>query len=83
MLFIFSNFVFFIFRFDGVKRKIERKYDEIERALIEEFVNEQSVGNLKRMQEIAAVLSDFKNYTHCIDAFIEQSQEVGAFYFTK
>ncbi|XP_045471199.1 exocyst complex component 5 [Harmonia axyridis] len=62
-------------KFDGVKRKIERKYDEIERALIEEFVNEQKVGNLKRMQEIAAVLSDFKNYTHCIDAFIEQSQE--------
>ncbi|KAL3287234.1 hypothetical protein HHI36_001711 [Cryptolaemus montrouzieri] len=62
-------------KFGGVRRKIERKYDEIERALIEEFVNEQRQGNFKRMQEIAEVLSDFKNYTHCIDAFIEQSQE--------
>lgn len=62
-------------KFEGVKRKIERKYDEIERALIEEFVTSQRHGNLARMQEIAEVLSQFKNYSHCIDAFIEQSQE--------
>lgn len=61
-------------KFEHVKTKIERKYDETERALIENFLQAQKKEDLKRMKEIATVLSHFKGYSQCIDAFIEQSQ---------
>lgn len=64
------------YRFDSVKRKIERKYCDIEKALIEEFVNVMSNEDLKRMREIAVVLSQFKGYSQCVDAYIDQSQIV-------
>lgn len=63
-------------KYDAVKRKIERKYDETERALIEQFVMAQRKEDLNRMKEIADVLSQFKGYSQCVDAFIEQSQSV-------
>lgn len=63
-------------KYDAVKRKIEQKYDETERALIEEFVMAQRKEDLGRMKEIADVLSQFKGYSQCVDAFIEQSQSV-------
>lgn len=59
-----------------MKRKIERKYDETERALIEQFAYSQRKEDMKRMKEIADVLSQFKSYSQCVDAFIEQSQSV-------
>lgn len=61
-------------KFDEVKRKINAKYDEIERILIEEFVKAQCADSLSKMSDIARVLSHFKGYSQCIDAFIEQSQ---------
>lgn len=61
-------------KFLTVNKRIEKKYDEIERALIEEFATKQRRDDLKRMKEIANVLSQFKGYSQCIDAYIEQSQ---------
>lgn len=64
------------FRFEDAKKKIAVKYDEIERALIEEFVEAHRKDDVGRMKEIAAILSHFKGYTQCVDAFIEHSQSV-------
>uniref|UniRef100_A0A1B6KSQ6 Exocyst complex component 5 n=1 Tax=Graphocephala atropunctata TaxID=36148 RepID=A0A1B6KSQ6_9HEMI len=61
-------------KFEEAKKKIAVKYDEIERALIEEFVEAHRKYDVTRMQEIAAILSHFKGYTQCVDAFIEHSQ---------
>lgn len=63
-------------RFEEAKKKIAVKYDEVERALIEEFVEAHSRYDVNRMKEIAAILSHFKGYTQCVDAFIETSQSV-------
>lgn len=65
-------------KFEHAKKKISIKYDEIERNLIEEFVQSHSREDAVRMKELAAVLSQFKGYSQCIDAFIEQSQ-MGSF----
>ncbi|RZF42188.1 hypothetical protein LSTR_LSTR004337 [Laodelphax striatellus] len=64
-------------KFEEPKKKIAAKYDEIERALIEEFVEAHKLQNVSRMKEIANILSNFKNYSQCVNAFIEESQ--GAF----
>lgn len=61
-------------KFGEAKKKIEAKYDEIERNLIEEFATAQKHGNIERMKSIASILSQFKGYSQCIDAYIEQSQ---------
>jgi len=63
-------------RFEKAKKKIGTKYDEIERSLIEEFVKAHRSDDKGRMKEIATILSHFKGYPQCIDAFIEQSQMV-------
>ncbi|KAJ9578780.1 hypothetical protein L9F63_004988 [Diploptera punctata] len=65
-------------KFEIAKKKIASKYDEIERSLIEEFVKAHRSNDKGRMKEIASILSHFKGYPQCIDAFIEQSQ-MGAF----
>ncbi|KAK2584986.1 hypothetical protein KPH14_008517 [Odynerus spinipes] len=65
-------------KFDHAKKKISIKYDEIERNLIEEFVQAHNREDAIRMKELASVLSQFKGYSQCIDAFIEQSQ-MGSF----
>lgn len=65
-------------KFEKAKKKIATKYDEIERSLIEEFVKAHRSDDKARMKEIATILSHFKGYPQCIDAFIEQSQ-MGAF----
>lgn len=59
-----------------MKQSIGRKYDETEKALIEEFSHAQSKDDFKRMKEIANVLSQFKGYPQCVDAYIEKSQAV-------
>lgn len=56
--------------------KIIKKYDEIERLLIDEFIRNHSLKNINRMKEIAAILTHFKGYSQCVDAFIEESQAV-------
>jgi len=56
------------------KRKIEKKYDEVERRLIEEFATAQKSEDIERMKTLAQILSQFKGYTQCVDAYIEQSQ---------
>ncbi|CAG9859830.1 unnamed protein product [Phyllotreta striolata] len=61
-------------KFESIKRKIERKYSDIEKALIEEFVGAMDNENLTRMKEIALVLSQFKGYSQCVDAYIDHSQ---------
>lgn len=61
-------------KFDKAREKIAAKYDQIERELIEEFVAAQRTDDKTRMKEIATILSHFKGYSQCIDAFIEQSQ---------
>lgn len=63
-------------RFEKAKKKIATKYDEIERSLIEEFVKAHRSDDKGRMKEIATILSHFKGYPQCVDAFIEQSQMV-------
>src|SRR5699024_9739160 len=60
-----------------------RKYDETERALIEEFANAQRKEDFKRMKEVANVLSQFKGYPQCVDVYIERSQAVRRFFFVK
>ncbi|KAG1662389.1 Exocyst complex component 5 [Nymphon striatum] len=62
-------------KFDKARVKIAKKYDEIERALIEDFVGAQLSDDRTRMAEIASILSHFKGYSQCVDAFIEQSQK--------
>lgn len=59
-------------KFAEAKKKIAIKYDEIERALIEEFVKAHRIMDLNRMREIASILSHFKGYAQCVDAYIEQ-----------
>ena len=61
-------------KFDHAKKKISSKYHEIERNLIEEFVRAQNSEDAARMKKLASILSHFKGYSQCVDAFIEQSQ---------
>ncbi|XP_033227163.1 exocyst complex component 5 isoform X2 [Belonocnema kinseyi] len=61
-------------KFDHAKKKISTKYHEIERNLIEEFVRAQNSEDATRMKKLASILSQFKGYSQCVDAFIEQSQ---------
>ena len=65
-------------KFEHAKKKIGIKYDEIERNLIEEFVRAHNREDAPRMRELASTLANFKGYSQCIDAFIEQSQ-MGSF----
>lgn len=60
--------------------KINKKYDEIECLLIGEFNQNHSRKNITRMKEIAAILTHFKGYSQCVDAFIEYSQAVPIYY---
>jgi hypothetical protein len=61
-------------KFDKARHRIAQKYDQIERELIEEFVRAHKSDDKSKMKEIASILSHFKGYSQCIDAFIEQSQ---------
>lgn len=63
-------------KFADAKKNIQMKYAEIECSLIEEFATAQKSEDIKKMKEIATIMSHFKGYSQCIDAFIEQSQMV-------
>ncbi|CAD5227094.1 unnamed protein product [Bursaphelenchus xylophilus] len=63
-------------RFQQVQQRIARKYDEIEELLCREF---ERTLDKKRLREIATVLSEFKCFSRCVDAFVERAQQ-GAFH---
>lgn len=63
-------------KFGPTKKKIESKYDEIERNLIEEFAMAQKEENIEKMKELAKIMSQFKGHSQCVDVYIEQSQAV-------
>ncbi|KAL5008482.1 hypothetical protein ScPMuIL_014063 [Solemya velum] len=65
-------------RFAKARNKIAEKYDHIERELIEEFRQAHKAGDKRKMKRVAMVLSNFKGYGQCVDAFIEETQK-GAF----
>ena len=60
--------------FSPAQRAIEAKYSEIERSLIEEFVRHHRSDDTVRMSELAVILSHFRGYNECVNAFIEQIQ---------
>jgi len=61
-------------RFGGARRAIEAKYNEVEKSLIEEFVKYQRSDDKVKMAELAKILSHFRGYSECVNAFIEQIQ---------
>nr|XP_027203629.1 exocyst complex component 5-like isoform X1 [Dermatophagoides pteronyssinus] len=61
-------------KFDEAKEFISKKYNLIEKRLIEEFSQAQKNDDRNKMKKIASILSHFKGYSQCIDVFIEQSQ---------
>ena len=62
-------------KFANVQMRIAHKYEEIEQLLIEEFIKSH---DRKKMREIAIILSEFRRYSKCLDAFVERVQS-GAF----
>ncbi|KAH7636226.1 exocyst complex component 5-like protein [Dermatophagoides farinae] len=61
-------------KFDKAKEFISKKYNLIEKRLIEEFSQAQKNDDRNKMKKIASMLSHFKGYSQCVDVFIEQSQ---------
>lgn len=61
-------------KFDKAKDLISKRYDFIEKQLIEEFAAAQKNDDRVKMKKISSILSHFKGYSQCIDAFIENSQ---------
>ncbi|TMS39592.1 hypothetical protein L596_006090 [Steinernema carpocapsae] len=65
-------------KFINVQLRIAHKYEEIERLMIEEFVKAHQNGDRRKMKDVAAILSEFKGYSACLNAFVEHMQ-YGAF----
>uniref|UniRef100_A0A5S6Q565 Exocyst complex component 5 n=1 Tax=Trichuris muris TaxID=70415 RepID=A0A5S6Q565_TRIMR len=61
-------------KYEAVQSRIGYKYDEVEKMLIEEFVRYHHANAKNKMKQIAHVLSQFKGYGQCVDAFIDQCQ---------
>lgn len=61
-------------KFEKARQRIAKKYDEIERTLISKFVEAHQANDRVKMRELAGILSHFKGYSQCVDAYIEQSQ---------
>lgn len=62
-------------RYDNARKKIWDKYNSIENELIKEFRKAHSENDRKKMKRVAMVLSNFKGYGQCIEAFIEEAQK--------
>lgn len=60
-------------KFEKSRERIAQEYNYMERELIEEFVRAYRRDDKLEMREIAGLMSNFKSYNQCIDAFIEQS----------
>ncbi|KAK0399380.1 hypothetical protein QR680_003016 [Steinernema hermaphroditum] len=65
-------------KFLNVQLRIAHKYEEIEGLMIEEFVKAHQNGDRRKMKDVAVILSEFKRYSACLDAFVEHMQ-YGAF----
>lgn len=61
-------------KFDKAKDLIAKRYDFIEKQLIEEFATAQKNDDRVKMKMISSILTHFKGYSQCVDVFIEQSQ---------
>lgn len=68
----------FLPRFEGAKSRILAQHDRVERELIVQFVGAQRCGETERMRHLAGVLAQFRGYSQCVDAFIEEMQCVSA-----
>lgn len=64
-------------RFSEVKSKIVSKYHEIEQQLLDDFKEAHKNGDVDAMKDLASVLSQFKGYQHCTEAFIDESIRCG------
>lgn len=62
-------------KFNSARNKIAEKYNHVEKELIEEFRTAHHDGDVKKMKKVASVLSNFKGYGQCIEAFIEMSMK--------
>ncbi|KAF8766649.1 Exocyst complex component 5 like protein [Argiope bruennichi] len=49
-------------KFEKARQRIAKKYDEIERELIDEFVKCHQADNRSKMKEVAGILSNFKTH---------------------
>lgn len=56
-------------KFEKARQRIAKKYDEIERELIDEFVKCHQSDNRSKMKEVAGILSNFKVGSKYIAAF--------------
>ncbi|KAH9528275.1 Exocyst complex component 5 [Dermatophagoides farinae] len=54
-------------KFDKAKEFISKKYNLIEKRLIEEFSQAQKNDDRNKMKKIASMLSHFKGYSQCVD----------------
>jgi len=72
-LFVISQELPNIEKFEKTRERIENKYNLIERELIEEFVRAYRCDDKSQMKDIASIMFNFRGYNHCIDAFIDQS----------
>ena len=60
--------------FRPAQKAIEAKYVDIEANLIKQFVKHHRSGDTQKMAELALILSHFRGYSECVNAFIEQIQ---------
>jgi hypothetical protein len=79
-------------KFEHLQARIQYKYDQIEKLMLDEFQVcmcfhiffkythylqlTHRMGNKQRLRQIAVILSNFRAYPQCIDAFVENVQVV-------
>ena len=47
-------------RFDDARQRIEAKYNDIERSLLDDFRRAYTDGDKKKMKRLASILANFK-----------------------
>lgn len=55
------------------KDRIEKRFNDIERELIDEFLHAYRTDDRTYMRDIANLMSNFKGFSQCVDSFIEHS----------
>ena len=60
-------------KFGKTKEQIKRKYDDIEKNLVERFREATENNQKEEMKKYADILSNFKGYQKCIDEFVDMS----------
>ncbi|KAK2162172.1 hypothetical protein LSH36_102g02090 [Paralvinella palmiformis] len=61
--------------FDMARQRIITKYQMIQHQLLQEFRAAHHKGDKKQMKRLAFILSHFRDYNHCIDIFVEETQK--------